>query len=95
MIKIAILQKKNSNWNMLKTPSKMHMYKMVKIDKTVFQIVGGGGVLLKPPPRIVSYLKYPGSVRVKIQVKILELQCFYTTINSLCSFNQILCPNKV
>ena len=28
---------------MPKTPGKMHMYDMVKIDKTVFEIVGGGG----------------------------------------------------
>ena len=27
---------------MLKTPSKMHMYDMVKIDTIVFEIVGGG-----------------------------------------------------
>ena len=34
---------KNSNWNMLKTPGKMHMNDMVKIDTIVFEIVGGGG----------------------------------------------------
>ena len=28
---------------MPKTPGKIHMYDMVKIDKTVFEIVGGGG----------------------------------------------------
>ena len=28
---------------MPKTPGKMHMYDMVKIDTTVFEIVGGGG----------------------------------------------------
>ena len=33
---------------MPKTPGKMHMYDMVKIDTIVFEIVGGG--LLKPPP---------------------------------------------
>ena len=38
------------------TPGKMHMYDMVKIDTIVFEIGGGGG-LLKPPPRIVSCLK--------------------------------------
>ena len=32
---------------MPKTPSKMHMYDMVKIDTIVFEIVG---VLLKSPP---------------------------------------------
>ena len=35
---------------MPKTPSKMHMYDMVKIDTIDFEIVGGGGVLSKPPP---------------------------------------------
>ena len=37
---------------MPKTPGKMHMYDMVKIDTIVFEIVGGG--LLKP---LVSCLK--------------------------------------
>ena len=38
---------KNCNWNMRKTPSKMHMNDMVPIDTTVFEIVGvGGGVPL-------------------------------------------------
>ena len=32
---------------MPKTPGKMHMYDMVKIDITVFEIVWGGGGLLK------------------------------------------------
>ena len=43
---------------MPKTPGKMHMYDMAKIDTTVFEIVGGG-VAFKapPPPRIVSCLK--------------------------------------
>ena len=40
---------------MPETPGEMHMYDMVKIDTTVFEIMGGG--LLKPPP--------PGSDRVK------------------------------
>ena len=43
---------------MLKTPGKMHMYDMVKIDTIVFEIVGGG-LLKPPPPQIVSCL--PGS----------------------------------
>ena len=34
---------------MPKTPSKMHIYDMAKIDTMVFEIVGGG-LLLKPPP---------------------------------------------
>ena len=33
--------------NLRLTPSKMHMYDIVKIDSIVFEIVGG---LLKPPP---------------------------------------------
>ena len=56
---------------MPETPSKVHMYDMVKIDRIVFEIVGGGGgvvvILLPPPPRIVSCLKYPGSDRVNSQ----------------------------
>ena len=39
---------------MLKTPGKMYMYDIVKIDAIVFEIVGGGGGggvgLIKPPP---------------------------------------------
>ena len=36
---------------MPKTPSKMYIYNMVKIDKIVIEIVRKGwGVLLKPPP---------------------------------------------
>ena len=35
---------------MPKTPGKMHMYDMVKIDQIVFEIVGGGGGLLMSPP---------------------------------------------
>ena len=50
---------------MPKTPGKMHMSDMVKIDTTVFEIVGGGGGFKASPPRIVSCLKYPGSDRVK------------------------------
>ena len=34
---------------MYKTPSKTHMYDMVKIDTTVFEIVGGGGAFNVPP----------------------------------------------
>ena len=50
---------------MPKTPSKMHMYDMVKIDTIVFEIVGGGGGIKAPPPGwIVSCLYYPGSNRV-------------------------------
>ena len=38
---------------------------MVKIDITVFEIVGGGELKPPPPLRIVSCLKKPGSDRVK------------------------------
>ena len=40
---------------MLKTPGKMHMYDMVKIDIIVFEIVGGA--FKAPLPRIISCLK--------------------------------------
>ena len=43
---------------MPKTPSKMHMYNMVKTDQMVFEIVGGG--LFKPPGSLAVSLKYPG-----------------------------------
>ena len=43
---------------MTKTPGKMHMYDVVKIDIIVFEIVGGGDLLKPPPPRIVSCLNY-------------------------------------
>ena len=42
---------------MPKTPGKIHMYDMVMIDKTVFEIVGGGGWAFKAPPP-------PGSLAV-------------------------------
>ena len=41
---------------MPKTPGKIHMYDMVKIDTIVFEIVGGGGGAFKAPP--------PGSLTV-------------------------------
>ena len=34
---------------MPETPGKMHMYDMMKINTIVFEIVRGGGGLLKPP----------------------------------------------
>ena len=48
---------------MPKTPGKMHIYDMVNIDITVFEIVGGA---FKATSRIVSCLKWPGSDRVNI-----------------------------
>ena len=68
MVKTVIFLK-NPNWNVPKTPSKMHMYDMVKIDTIVFEIVGGGGSPPPPPPRVVSYLKYPRSDRVNSMVR--------------------------
>ena len=56
MVKIANFFK-NSNWIMPKTSGKIHMYNMVKIDKTVFEIVGRGGLSNPPPPP-------PGSLTV-------------------------------
>ena len=41
---------------MPKTPGKIHMYDMVKIDTIVFETVGGSA-FKAPPPRIVNYLK--------------------------------------
>ena len=46
---------------MRKTPSKMHMHGMVTIDTIVFEIVPCNP---PPPPRIVNFLKYPGSDNV-------------------------------
>ena len=53
---------------MPKTPGKMHMYDMVKIDTIVFEIVGGGGAFKAPPP---------GSDRVKTDqiAFILQVHC--------------------
>ena len=48
------------------TPGQMNMQDMVTIDTIDFEIVEGGGELLKAPPlRITNFLKYPGSDRVK------------------------------
>ena len=41
---------KNSNCNMPKTPGKIHMYDMVKIDTIVFEIVEGEGAFNPTPP---------------------------------------------
>ena len=35
---------------MPKSPSKVRMYNMVKIDTIVFEIVGGGAFKAAPPP---------------------------------------------
>ena len=50
---------------MPKTPGKMHMYDVVKIDTIVCEIVGRGTFKAPPHPRIVSCLKYPGSIGLR------------------------------
>ena len=40
---------------MAKTPGKIHMYEMVKTDKIVIEIVGGGGGAFKAPPPLDRY----------------------------------------
>ena len=52
---------------MRKTPGKMHMHDMVTIDTILFGDPRGGegGAFKPPPPRIVNFLKYPGSDKVK------------------------------
>ena len=52
---------------MPKTPSKMHMYDMVKIDIIVFEIVGGGldWMFNGTPTQCVGGWSYPGSDGVK------------------------------
>ena len=56
---------------MHKTPTRMHMHDIVKIDTMVFQIVGGRGAFdTPPPPRIVNCLKYAVSDRVKCAISV-------------------------
>ena len=45
---------------MPKTPDKMHMYDMVKIDTFFFEIVGGGAFKAPLPPqlRMLKHLVY-------------------------------------
>ena len=56
---------------MPKTPGKMHMYDMVKIDTIVFDILGGGAFKAPPPP------PPPGSLTVwnssdRIELKLIS-----------------------
>ena len=46
---------------MPKTPGKMHMYDIVKVDTIVFEIVGGGGGILKPEILGSDYLYREGA----------------------------------
>ena len=50
---------------MPKTPGKMHMYDMVKIDTTVFEIVGAAFKALPPPPGGAFKAPPPGSLAVR------------------------------
>ena len=43
-VQLFLLLVKKSILNMCKTPNKMHINDMVKIDTIVFEIVGGGGL---------------------------------------------------
>ena len=68
---------------MPKTPGKIHMYDMVKIDSIVFEIVGGG--LLKPPP---------GSYRVNcqsLQAKFSQIKMLVDTFAENNTPIQVLC----
>ena len=47
---------------MTKTPGKMHMYDMVKIDTTVFDIVGGVGAFKAPPPGSLAVRNSPDRI---------------------------------
>ena len=47
---------------MPKTPGKMHMYDMVKIDTIVFEFVGGGGLLTPPPPGTLAVWNSPDRI---------------------------------
>ena len=67
---------------MRKTPTEMYIHDMVMIDTRVFEIVGKGRLFKShpspPPPRIVNFLKYAGSDRVK------EVSMCNTIINYIC-----------
>ena len=48
---------------MPKTPGKIHMYDMVKIDTIVFEIVGGGeGGFSSPPPGSLTVWNSPDRI---------------------------------
>ena len=59
---------------MPKTPSKMHMYEMVKIDTIVFEIVRGGGWAFKAPP--------PLDRLQSIELDIKDIHCFVANVVS-------------
>ena len=52
---------------MPKTPGKIHMYDMVKIDTILFEIVGGG--LLKPPPGSLTVWNSPDRIGLRLTLK--------------------------
>ena len=55
MVKITIL-KKNPNWDLRQTHSKMDTHDMVAIDTIVIRIVGGGG-FKRPLPGLLTFSK--------------------------------------
>ena len=68
---------------MRQTPSEMRMHDTVTIDTIVFEIEG---VALKPPPppppRIVNFLNYPRSNRVK--------KDYYLLLSNIC-YSKLKC----
>ena len=50
---------------MPKTPGKIHMYDMVKIDTIVFEIVGGGGAFKAPPPGSLTVWNSPDRIGLR------------------------------
>ena len=64
----------------LKGSTISNKFHLSKIFSNNQQIVWGEGVINK--------------YRLKTPVNILELQCFYITINLICSFHQIICQKQ-
>ena len=81
---------------MRKTPSKMHMHDMVTIDTILFGILGGVGEgLLTTPPRIVNFLKYPGSDKVKENLLAIHVNILLIYYTILIHFNSTVCLSCV
>ena len=57
---------------MPKTPGKIHMYDMVKIDMIVFEIVGGGLLKPPPPPGSLTVWNSPDRIGLKVSFKVLH-----------------------
>ena len=60
---------KNHQLEHAKTPSKMHMYDMVKIDAIVFEIVGGGLLKTLLPPGSSTVWNIPDRIGLSRKVK--------------------------